>query len=84
MIYNRSISNPDAKDERLNIMGTDCWVIISYPKKHEIILLSKIDIAKMILDIEFDDIEEISQITYDICSRASAAIIEMYRDKSKK
>jgi len=79
MIYNRSINNPDAHDERLSLLGTDCWVIISYPKDLEIILLSKIELVKIILDIEFETIDEVTQITYDVCYRATNAIRNIYR-----
>ena len=77
-VYNRSISNPDANDERLSLLGTDFWVIITYPKDLEIVLLSKIELVKMILDIEFEVIDEISQVTYDICYRATNAIKNLY------
>ncbi|MCF2143502.1 MAG: hypothetical protein ACTSXO_00185 [Candidatus Heimdallarchaeota archaeon] len=79
-VYNRSISNPDANDERLSLLGTDCWVVLTYPKDLEIVLLSKIELVKMILDIEFEVIDEISQITYDVCYRATNAIKNLYHE----
>ncbi|NHJ46680.1 MAG: hypothetical protein FK733_02720 [Asgard group archaeon] len=77
MSYNRSISNPDAQDERLKLMGTDCWVIISCEMEFEIVLLSKIELIKMILDIEFDTIDEISQLDSNLGKKASYAIREV-------
>jgi hypothetical protein len=77
MTYNRSICNPDACDERLKLMGTDCWVIISCDKEFEIVLLSKIEIIKTILDIEFDVIDEINQLDSAIGKKASFAIREV-------
>jgi hypothetical protein len=78
MTYNRSICDPDAKDERLRIMGTDCWTIISCEKENEIVLLSKIEIVKMILDIEFDTIAEVCQLDPSLGEKASSGIRKVY------
>lgn len=79
MVYNRSINYPEANDERLRIMGTDCWVMISCEVENELVLLSKIEIAKMILDIEIGIIEEISQLTTEMAKQSSKAILDIYR-----
>jgi hypothetical protein len=78
-VYNRCVNNPDAQDERLRIMGTDCWIVIATPKKNEVVLKSKIDIVKMILDIEFENITEISELSVDIALRSSQAIRTLYK-----
>ncbi len=79
MVYNRSINYPEANDERLRIMGSDSWVMISCEEKNELVLLSKIEIAKMVLDIEFGTIEEISQLTTEMAEQATRAILDIYR-----
>ena len=78
MVYNRSINYPEANDERLRIMGTDCWVMISCETENELILNSKIEIVKMVLDIEFGTIEEISQLTAEMAEQSSRAILDIY------
>lgn len=78
MVYNRSINYPEANDERLRIMGTDCWVMISCEVENELVLLSKIEIAKMVLDIEFGTIEEISQLTSEMAEQSTKAILDIY------
>ncbi len=78
MVYNRSINYPEANDERLRIMGTDCWVMISCKTENELVLLSKIEIAKMVLDIEFGTIEEIGQLTTEMAEQSSKAILDIY------
>ncbi|MGC9781688.1 MAG: hypothetical protein HZR80_20780 [Candidatus Heimdallarchaeota archaeon] len=78
MTYNRCVNNPEASDERLRLMGTDCWVIISTKKEYEVILISNIEIVKTILDIEFETIEEIVQLNPDMGERAAYAIREVF------
>jgi hypothetical protein len=78
MSYNRSICDPDANDERLRLMGTDVWCLISCKEEFELVLLSIIEIVKIILDIEFDSIEEISQLDAALCERATQAIKAAY------
>ena len=78
MTYNRSICDPDANDERLRLMGTDVWCLISCKEEFELVLLSIIEIVKIILDIEFDSIEEISQLDAALCERATQAIKAAY------
>ena len=78
MTYNRSICDPDANDERLRLMGTDVWCLISCKEESELVLLSIIEIVKIILDIEFDSIEEISQLDAALCERATQAIKAAY------
>ena len=82
MTYNRCVSNPEANDERLKLMGTDCWVIISTEREFEVILISNIEIVKMILDIEFDAIEEVSQLNPDMGERAAFAIRKVFSHNS--
>ena len=82
MTYNRCVSNPDAKDERLRLMGSDCWVIISTKREYEVILISNIEIVKVILDIEFDTILEVSQLNPDIGERAAFAIRKIFNHNS--
>ncbi len=78
MVYNRSINYPEANDERLRIMGTDCWVMLSCEIENELVLLSKVEIVKMILDIEFGTIEEISQLTTEMAEQSAKAILNIY------
>ncbi|MEA2071712.1 MAG: hypothetical protein U9O98_10545 [Asgard group archaeon] len=81
MVYNRTVNNPEAKDERVRLMGSDCWVVISTEKNHEIILKSKINIVKMILDIEFENCAEITQLNASMADRAAKAITDVFLDK---
>ncbi|NHJ39582.1 MAG: hypothetical protein FK731_06065 [Asgard group archaeon] len=76
--YNRCVCNPDAQDERLRLMGSDTWVIISCSKDYELILLSKIEIVKMILDIEFSTIDELNQLDSNVGKKATFAIKKVY------
>lgn len=78
MTYNRCVCNPDAQDERLRLMGADTWVIISCSKDYELILLSKIEIVKMILDIEFAVIDELNQLDSIVSKKAAFAIMKVY------
>ena len=78
MVYNRSINYPEANDERLRMMGTDCWVLISCEVENELVLLSKIEIAKMVLDVEFGTIEEVSQLNAEMSELSSKAIVNIY------
>ncbi len=78
MTYNRSICDPDANDERLRLMGTDVWCLISCKEEFELVLLSIIEIVKIILDIEFESIEEISQLDAALGERATQAIKAAY------
>ncbi|HUT82407.1 MAG TPA: hypothetical protein VMZ29_14495 [Candidatus Bathyarchaeia archaeon] len=80
MTYNRCVNNPDAQDERICLLGADCWVLIACPIELEIVLLSKIDLVKTILDIEFDTIAEINQIDAIMGERADYAIRKIYLD----
>ncbi len=78
MTYNRSVCNPDANDERLRLMGTDVWVLISCKTKFELVLLSIIEIVKIILDIEFDSVVEVNQLDSALGERATQAIRAAY------
>jgi len=78
MTYNRSVCDPDAKDERLRMMGTDVWVLISCKTKYEVVLLSIIELVKIILDIEFDSILEVNQLDSSLGERATHAIRAAY------
>ncbi|NHJ32979.1 MAG: hypothetical protein FK732_08955 [Asgard group archaeon] len=78
MTYNRSVCDPDANDERLRIMGTDVWCLISCKEEFELVLLSIIEIVKIILDIEFDSVEEVHQLDAALCERATHAIRAAY------
>jgi len=78
MSCNRSICDPDANDERLRLMGTDVWCLISCKEEFELVLLSIIEIVKIILDIEFVSIEEIGQLDAALCERATQAIKAAY------
>jgi len=78
MVYNRSINYPEANDERLKLMGTDCWVMISCVKENEVVLLSNIEIAKMVLDVEFGTIAEVSQLGTEMAEQSSKAIEAIY------
>jgi len=78
MTYNRNVCDPDANDERLRLMGTDVWCLISCDKKFELVLLSIIEIVKIILDIEFDSVEEIHQLDSALGERATQAIRAAY------
>ncbi len=78
MTYNRCLNCPEAKDERIRLMGTECWVLLSCEKDYEVVLLGQIDVAKMILDIEFDQIMEVNQYTTEIAEHVSSAIEKIY------
>jgi len=78
MVYNRSVNNPDAQDERIKLMGTDCWVMLSVKKEHELVLLSQIEIVQMILDIEFDNVNELSDLCIDMYRRTVDVIRKIY------
>ena len=78
MTYNRSVCNPDANDERIRMMGTDVWCLISCKKEFELVLLSIIEIVKIILDIEFDSIVEVNEIDSSLGERATQAIRAAY------
>jgi len=78
MVYNRSINYPEANDERLKLMGTDCWVMVSCLKENEVVLLSNIEIAKMVLDVEFGTIEEVNQLGIEMAEQSSKAIEAIY------
>lgn len=78
MTYNRSVCDPDANDERLRMMGTDVWCLISCKKEFELVLLSIIEIVKIILDIEFDSVQEVHQLDSALGERATQAIRAAY------
>ena len=78
MVYNRSVNNPDAQDERIKLMGTDCWVMLSVKKEHELVLLSQIEIVQMILDIEFDNVDELSDLCIEMYRRTADVIRKIY------
>jgi hypothetical protein len=78
LTYNRCLPNPEANDERIKLMGTDCWFIISCDKEYEVILQSKIEIAKMVLDIEFEIIDEVNQLDHFLGVKAAYAIKEVF------
>lgn len=78
MVYNRSVNNPDAHDERIKLMGTDCWVMLSVEKEHELVLCSQIEIVQMVLDIEFDNVNELSDLTIDLTRRTVDVIRKIY------
>ena len=78
MTYNRSVCNPDANDERLRLMGTDVWCLISCKKEFELVLLSIIEIVKVILDIEFENIKEVHQLDSALGERSTHAIRAAY------
>ncbi|MBN1327965.1 MAG: hypothetical protein JXA54_00705 [Candidatus Heimdallarchaeota archaeon] len=78
MTYNRCVNNPEAQDERICLLGADCWVLIVCPVELEIVLLSKIDLVKEILDIEFEAIEEVNQLDSIMGERADYAIRNVY------
>jgi hypothetical protein len=78
MCYHRVINTPDAKDKRLRLLGTDCWVLLATQKKYELLLQSKIDIIKMVLDIEFESITELYQLTAPIADQTTKAICQLF------
>ena len=78
MTYNRSVCDPDANDERLRLMGTDVWCLISCKKEFELVLLSIIEIVKVILDIEFENIKEVHQLDSALGERSTHAIRAAY------
>ncbi|HUU78314.1 MAG TPA: hypothetical protein VMX55_08200 [candidate division Zixibacteria bacterium] len=78
MAYNRSLNYPDAHDERLRLMGTDSWVIISCKQDNELVLLSMCEIIKMILDVEFGIIDEVSQLETIMAERSANAIKNLF------
>ena len=78
MIYTRTVNNPEAKDERLALMGTDIWILIYCKKDLELILQSKIELAKEILDIEFDSINDLSQIDVPLAEKVISVIEKLY------
>lgn len=78
MAYNRSLNYPDAQDERLRLMGTDSWVIISCKQNNELVLLSMCEIIKMILDVEFGIIDEVSQLETIMAERSAKAIKNLF------
>ena len=78
MVYNRSVNNPDANDERIRLMGTDCWVMLSVKKEHELVLNSQIEIVQMVLDIEFENVRELSDLSIDLTRRTIDVIRKIY------
>jgi hypothetical protein len=78
MVYNRTVNNPDANDERIRLMGTDCWVMISVRKEFELVLTSQIEIVQMILDIEFDNVKELNDLTIEMTRRTVDVIRKVY------
>jgi hypothetical protein len=60
------------------MMGTDVWVLISCKTKYELVLLSIIEIVKIILDIEFEAIVEVNQLDAALGERATQAIRAAY------
>lgn len=78
MAYNRSLNYPEAKDERIRLMGVDTWVLISCNKEYELVLTSMSEIAKTILDMEFIPIEEINQLNPHLAQNASKAILSLF------
>ncbi len=80
MTYNRCIANPETQDERICLFGADCWVLIICPIELEIVLLSKIEIVKEILDIEFEMISEVNQLDTSLGERASYGIEKIYTE----
>ena len=78
MAYNRTLSYPDANDERLRLMGADSWVMICCKQDDELVLLSMCEIIKMILDVEFGTIEEISQLNNQMAERSAKAIADLF------
>jgi hypothetical protein len=78
MVYNRCVNNPDAKDERIRLMGTDCWVMLSTDKEFELVLNSQIEIVQMVLDIEFDNVRELNDLTIDLTRRTVDVIRKIY------
>ncbi|MHA1125025.1 MAG: hypothetical protein ACTSO7_09595 [Candidatus Heimdallarchaeota archaeon] len=78
MVYNRSVNNPDAHDERIKLMGTDCWVMLSVKKEHELVLCSQIEIVQMVLDIEFDNVKELSDLGIEMTRRTVDVIRKIY------
>ncbi|MBD3192408.1 MAG: hypothetical protein GF308_17345 [Candidatus Heimdallarchaeota archaeon] len=81
VVYNTKINNPEAKDKRIRFLGTDCWMILLSNFKHEKTLVEKMDIIKMILDMDFSLIQEIDQLTTDRVSQAGETIVDFYKEQ---
>ncbi|MFW9922961.1 MAG: hypothetical protein ACFFDW_06690 [Candidatus Thorarchaeota archaeon] len=76
--YNRNLNYPDAQDERIQLMGTDSWVLLSCEKENQLVLESLLEIVKLILDVEFGCCEEVSQLNIQVGQDTSKAIRDIY------
>lgn len=81
IVYNTKINNPEANDKRIRILGTDCWMILLSNIKNEKTLVEKMDVIKMVLDMDFSLIQEINQLTTDRVARAGNTIVDFYKEE---